>query len=74
MMEVTLNKLGKTSADFAERMFQNLRECISENTIRVSWHKEVSCHGIMEFKMRLSDFEDVRMFINAVNELLIESE
>lgn len=34
----------------------------------------MTCHGTMEFKMCVSDFEDVRTFINAVNELLIESQ
>lgn len=79
MMEATLNKLGKTSPEFAEKMFLNLRECIGCSKCKVKTlyefkgKKKLSCHGIMEFKMCVSDFEDVRAFIYALNELLIES-
>lgn len=79
MMEATLNKLNKTSPEFAERMFLNFKECIAcckcivKTPYRLKGRKKLSCHGIMEFKMLKSDFEDVRAFINAVNELLIES-
>lgn len=79
MMEATLNKLDKTSSEFAERMFLNLRECINcckcvvKTLYEFKGKKKLSCHGIMEFKMHVSDFEDVRVFINSINELLIES-
>ncbi|WP_105615815.1 hypothetical protein [Vallitalea okinawensis] len=80
MMEATLNKLDKTSPEFAERMFQNLRDCIAcckcivKTPYEYKGKKKLSCHGIMDFKMCISDFEDVRTFINTVNELLIEEQ
>jgi len=36
--------------------------------------KKLACHGMIEFKMCASDFEDVREFINTVNELLAEEQ
>ncbi len=79
MMEMTLNKLAETSPEFAERMFINLNECIaciSGCTVKTLYgfngKKKLTCHGIMEFKMCVSDFKDVRIFINTVNRLLIE--
>lgn len=80
MMEATLNKLAETSPEFAERMFSNLAECIAccpcsvKTLYEFNGKKKLACHGIMEFKMCVSDFDDVRTFINAVNQLLIETQ
>ena len=80
MMEKTLNKLAETSPEFAERMFSNLTECINcrsgcavKTLYEFNDNKKLACHGIMEFKMCVSDFEDVRTFINTVNQLLIQA-
>ncbi|MDP4090019.1 MAG: hypothetical protein Q8930_12215, partial [Bacillota bacterium] len=77
MMEEVLNKLAGTSPELSERMFLNLNECIScrpycsvKTLYEFKGRKKLTCHGLMEFKMCISDFEDVRTFINAVNELL----
>lgn len=80
MMEATLKKLAETSPEFAERMFSNLSECIAccpclvKTLYEFNCKKKLACHGIMEFKMCVSDFEDVRTFINTINELLIETQ
>lgn len=78
MMEETLKKLAETSPEFAERMFVNLNECIActshclvKTLYEFNCKKKLACHGLMEFKMCVSDFEDVRVFINAINELMI---
>lgn len=80
MMEATLNKLAETSPEFAERMFINLTECIAcssrcavKTLYEFNGKKKLTCHGGMEFKMCISDFEDVRTFIKTLNELLIGS-
>ncbi|WP_041700182.1 hypothetical protein [Clostridium sp. BNL1100] len=75
MMEETLKKLDETSPEFAERMFSNLTECIAcrpcsvKTLYEFNGKKKLVCHGIMEFKMCVSDFEGVRTFINTVNDL-----
>lgn len=80
MMEATLNKLAKTSPELADRMFLNLKECIAcccrcavKTLYEFNGKKKLACHGGMEFKMCVSDFEDSRAFINAINELIHES-
>lgn len=76
MMEETLEKLAETSPEFAVRMFSNLTECIAccpcivKTLYKFNGKKKLACHGIMEFKMCVSDFEDVRTFINTINHLL----
>jgi hypothetical protein len=76
MMEETLNKLAEASPEFAERMFLNLKECNAccqcavKTLYEFNGKKKVTCHGRMEFKMCVSDFGDVRGFINTVNELI----
>lgn len=78
MMEETLNKIAETSPDFAERMFFNLTECIAcsncivKTLYEFNGKKKITCHGRMNFKMCVSDFKDVRKFINTINELQIE--
>jgi hypothetical protein len=78
MMEETLKKLAETLPEFAERMFVNLTECIScsqhcavKTLYEFNCKKKLACHGLMEFKMCVSDFQDVRVFINSINQLLI---
>lgn len=78
MMEETLKKLAETSPEFAERMFVNLNECIAcaprclvKTLYEFNGKKKLACHGLMEFKMCVSDFEDVRIFINTINQLLV---
>jgi N-methylhydantoinase A len=74
-----LNKIAETSPEFADRMFLNLKECIAccrcavKTLYKFNGKKKLTCHGTMEFKMCVSDFEDVRGFINTVNELVNES-
>lgn len=76
MMEETLNKLAESSPELADKLFTNLLECIvcSQCIVKTAYEykgqKKLTCHGKMEFKMCISDFEDVRIFINTVNELV----
>ncbi|QHQ63782.1 hypothetical protein Ana3638_16215 [Anaerocolumna sedimenticola] len=78
-MEMTLNKLIIDSPDLAEGLFSKLSECIgccSQCIVKTPYEfngkKKITCHGRMKFKMCLSDFDEVRTFINAVNELVSE--
>jgi hypothetical protein len=75
-MEATLNRLLEVSPDLAERMYENLSECIAcieGCTVRTLYalddKKKLTCHGRLQLKMCVSDFEDVRAFINTVNQL-----
>ena len=76
-MEGTLNHLAQTDPAFARRMFENLYECVGgfggepvcPTPYAFEGKKKVACHGKMWFKMNLSEFEDVKRFIGAVNEL-----
>lgn len=79
MMEETLNKLSESSPEFAERMFLNLTECIAcrehcavKTLYGFNDKKKLVCHGRMGFRMFSSDFEDVRIFVRTINELLID--
>ncbi|MDF2803394.1 MAG: hypothetical protein K0S61_3297 [Anaerocolumna sp.] len=75
LMEITLNKIAETNEAFAEKMFTNLKECIGccpcivKTLYKFNGKKKMSCHGLMDFKMHSLDFEDVRYFIQVVNDL-----
>lgn len=76
-MEDTLNHLAKTDAIFARRMFHNLHECVggfgsgclAKTLYSFAGEKIIACHGKMFFNMNLSEFDDVKRFIWAVNEI-----
>lgn len=81
MMEATLNRLYETSPEFAQRMFDNLKECVGccvngcavKTLYKLAGKKKLSCHGKMVFKMAPGDFQDVRNFMGVVNELINEN-
>lgn len=75
LMEATLKKLAETSPEYAEKMFNNLAECIgcynpclAKTPYEFNGKNKLACHGMMEFKMCVSDFEDARTFINEIAE------
>jgi len=76
-MEDTLNYTAKTDPAFAQRMFNNLYECVggyssgclAKTPYIFAGQKVVACHGKMFFNMNLSEFEDVKRFIEAVNKI-----
>ena len=79
-MEDVLNRLAVEDAGFAARMFGNLQECVNgrpagclaKTVYSFSGESKVTCHGSMRFKMSTADYADVKRFISAYNELLIE--
>ena len=80
-MENTLNYLSKTNPDFACRMFNNLYKCaggyagcLGKTPYTYGDRKIISCHGKLNFTMNLSEFDDVKRFIGAVNELIGKGE
>jgi hypothetical protein len=80
-MEDTLNCLANKSQDFAERMFQNLDECVGcyQHCLartRYQFHEKSKavCHGKLKFNMSTSVFDDVRSFVDEVNRLVQENE
>jgi len=76
-MENTLNYLTQTDSYFAQRMFNNLYKCsggytsgcLGRTLYTFNDKKIISCHGKLNFTMNLSEFDDVKRFINAVNDL-----
>jgi len=76
-MENTLNHLAKTNQSFAQRMFNNLYRCsggytsgcLDRTPYTFNGKKIISCHGKLNFNMNLSEFDDVKRFISAVNEI-----
>ncbi len=79
MMEETLNRLADTSPDFAERMFFNLddcvgccRNCLAKTRYQLYDKYKMVCHGKLKFRMSVSGFEDVRVFIEEINHLVQE--
>lgn len=76
-MENTLNCLSKTDPDFARRMFNYLYKCaggygsgcLGKTPYIFGDKKVISCHGKLNFNMNLSEFDDVKRFIGAVNDL-----
>lgn len=75
--EHTLNHLAQTDPAFAQRMFNNLYECVggygpgcmAKTPYTFAGEKITACHGKVFFNMNLSEFEDVKHFIDAVNEI-----
>ncbi len=74
MMEETLNSLAINKPDFADRMFENLDECVGcyktcmgRTPYTFNNKRKYACHGKLKFKMGISGFEDVRTFINEIN-------
>ena len=76
-MENTLNYLAQTDSNFAQRMFNNLYKCsggfgsgcLGKTLYAFNGKKINSCHGKLNFNMNLSDFDDVKQFIGAVNDI-----
>lgn len=76
MMEETLNSLAVKNPGFADRMFENLDECVGcyktcmgRTPYTFNNKRKYACHGKLKFKMGDSGFEDVRTFINEINGL-----
>ncbi len=76
-MEDTLSHLEKTDPTFTQRMFHNLYECVggygtgclARTSYTFAGEKIIACHGKVFFNMNLSEFDDVKRFIGAVNEI-----
>lgn len=81
-MEDTLNYLAQSDPDFARSMWGNLYECVggygpgclAKTPYIFADEKIISCHGKMYFNMNLSEFDDVKRFISAVNEITSKGE
>ena len=81
-MEDTLHYLAQTDSDFAQRMFHNLYECVggygsgclAKTPYTLVDETVISCHGKMFFNMNLAEFNDVKRFIGAVNEMTNKEE
>ncbi len=81
MMEDTLYSLAYKNPDFAKRIFDNLDDCVGcytncmvKTRYRLNDKQRIACHGKLKFRMSTSGFEDVRSFINEINQLLLKAE
>lgn len=79
MLEETLDSLARKIPDFADRMFNNLDECVgcykaclARTRYKFQNKQKAVCHGKLKFKMDVTGFEDVRTFINEVSNLVLE--
>ena len=79
MMEETLKSLANEAPEFAERMFNNLddcvgcyKNCLAKTQYRFHDKHKTVCHGKLKFKMSVAGFEDVRMFIEKIHRLCSE--
>jgi hypothetical protein len=75
LMEETLNRLSNASSDFAERMFYSLEDCVGcyQNCLAKTKYQfrekqKMVCHGKLKFIMSVSGFEDVRTFVEEINQ------
>lgn len=80
MMEETINRLTHISPDFADRMFFNLDDCVgcckiclAKTQYQLHAKPKTVCHGKLKFKMSPSGFEDVRVFIEEINNIVKET-
>jgi hypothetical protein len=79
-MEETLKRLDATSETFAQQMFFSLDDCVgcySNCLARTKYsfrdENKIVCHGKLKFRMNQEGFSDVRVFIDEVRNLIMES-
>lgn len=79
MMEVTLMRLYRISPELAERMFYSLddcvgcyKSCLAKTEYQLLGKRKIACHGSLKFTMNSRGFEDVRIFIKAIEALIME--
>lgn len=73
-LEATLERLAAEDAAFAARMFSYLQDCVgcygpgcgARTPYTFAGKTKQTCHGRIEFTMALSEFDDVRRFIEAI--------
>jgi len=69
----TLKKLADEDSDFAVRIFSYTKDCVARNPdgvchtpYKFGGKARLACHGKFEFKMKISEFDDVMRFICAI--------
>lgn len=79
-MEEILANIQDSSPGFAARLFHSFEDCVgcyqnclAKTQYQLEDKKKIVCHGKLKFKMSESGFEDVRTFINEVNNLNLEN-
>lgn len=77
-MEQTLRAIAQSDPALAQRLFDNLWECVGcypddhclvRTRYELSGQAKIACHGRMRFAMNAGGFEDARAFLQAVNGL-----
>lgn len=78
-MEETLNSLARKAPDFAERMFYSLNDCVGcgkdclvKTHYRFQDMNKVVYQGKLKFRMNACGFEDVRIFVEEINQQVQE--
>lgn len=80
-MEEVLGHFQASSPDFAKRLFHSFEDCVgcyqniclAKTQYRLGEKKKIVCHGKLKFRISESGFEEVRTFINEVNNLILEN-
>lgn len=75
-MEEVLITLNEKSTDFAERIFNQLEDCVgcythclAKTRYQFQERHKIACHGKLKFKMSVSGFEDMLAFVDEINQL-----
>jgi hypothetical protein len=80
MMEETLRRLWVKMPEFSERMFYSLEECVGcynhclvKTRYQLQDKGKYVCHGMLQFQMNTAGFQDVRIFIDEINQIVQET-
>lgn len=73
-MEEVLEEIAGSAPGLAERVFYNLNECVgcregclARTVYSFGGQKKATCHGQVFYKMKPSEFQDIRDFFTALN-------
>ncbi|BCJ93872.1 hypothetical protein acsn021_14410 [Anaerocolumna cellulosilytica] len=80
MMEETLRRLRVKMPEFADRMFYNLEDCVGcynhclvKTRYQLQDKQKHACHGRLQFQMNTAGFQDARIFIDEINQIVKET-
>lgn len=80
-MEETLSSLEADNQEFAQRMYNDLEECVgcyglclARTRYSFGDRKKYVCHGKLFFQMNKDGFDDVRTFVDEINRVVQKKE
>ncbi|WOO35933.1 hypothetical protein R2R35_19365 [Anaerocolumna sp. AGMB13020] len=80
-MEETLSSLQTSNQEFAQRMYNDLEECVgcyglclARTPYSFGDRKKYVCHGKLFFQMNKAGFDDARTFVDEINQVVQRKE